>query len=515
GRGPYEPEVVESSSGEASSSSSSSNPRQLYNDHGRPRNPETKRREREHVRAANEVMQVTGVVEDSIAARVQATEILFKKNRDTLTGIRAMEWGRALMVGGIWGVLGLRRRILLYRSSAHLGLFQFIRRDVNQNGLLWLLTAGLPAVVAYHVADWIEFFAETILDAIWEEEDENGDAVELSPGQANLKGGLKHVINISHAYVTLHLRMFGILQQLNLIPYSQILPAPTSFIPFSTYSPLRITAFAWPASIFGWRGAVVASMAPLLATLVHGKLKYIAARLTYQHIYTLLPRPTGDSMFAGLSIEPSAEYDTPDQPTRDRSTSQDEQTLRALEGLSSVEQREPRSRTNDRDSDSGHDEDGEIPHATLISFDVEAAEAVESPLGTIGTWSAELRSANEPRESNDTKYRITGLTLLPAIMATEGLREIVAGIIVMPFEAFMVRVLGHAIRASAGSSTKDMYPSLFTFPLGLGMTGAGNIAAVLMLQLSVTGVVWAGFTVGSQRWTTRRNAELEAKERDV
>lgn len=50
---------------------------------------------------------------------------------------------------------------------------------------------GLPAVVAYHVADWIEFFAETIIDAVWEEEDENGDALALPSGQASLKGGLK------------------------------------------------------------------------------------------------------------------------------------------------------------------------------------------------------------------------------------------------------------------------------------------------------------------------------------
>lgn len=310
--------------------------------------------------------------------------------------------------------------------------------------------------------------------------------------------------------------MFAILQQLNLIPYYQILPVAKSFIPFSTYSPFRIVS--QPTSVLGWGGAIFWAMAPMLAILFHGKVKYIAARIMYQHIYTLLPRPTGDSMFSGLSIEPSAEYDTPDQHNDDRSTTQDEQTLRALEGLPSLEQMEPRSRPNDRESDSGHDEDGDIPHATLISFDVEAAEAVESPLGThgtLGTWSAELRSANEPKESNETKYRITGLTLLPAIMATEGLREIVAGIIVMPFEAFMVRVLGRAIRASSGSSAKDMYPSLWIFPLGLGTTGAGNIAAVLMLQLTITGVVWAGFTVGSQRWTTWKYTEPEEKEKEV
>jgi hypothetical protein len=65
------------------------------------------------VRAANEVMQVTGVVEDSLAAKIKAAEYQAEKNEETLSGIRAMEYGRAVLVGGIWGVLGLRRRILV------------------------------------------------------------------------------------------------------------------------------------------------------------------------------------------------------------------------------------------------------------------------------------------------------------------------------------------------------------------------------------------------------------------
>ena len=58
-------------------------------------------------------MQVTGVVEDSLTARVKANEYQAEKNEETLSGIRAMEYGRAVLVGGIWGVLGLRRRILV------------------------------------------------------------------------------------------------------------------------------------------------------------------------------------------------------------------------------------------------------------------------------------------------------------------------------------------------------------------------------------------------------------------
>lgn len=90
---------------------------QQYNDHGRPINPETKRRERENVRAANEVMQVTGVVEDSIAAKAEAKAYQQQKNEETFTGLRLMEIGRASLVGGVWGVLGLRRRILVRTHS--------------------------------------------------------------------------------------------------------------------------------------------------------------------------------------------------------------------------------------------------------------------------------------------------------------------------------------------------------------------------------------------------------------
>jgi hypothetical protein len=107
GRTRYEDEVIQAPEGGAGPNG------QQYNEHGYPRNPETRRREREHVRAANEVMQVTGVVEDSIVAKKKLLEYKEKKIEDTFTGLRLMEIGRAVLVGGVWGVLGLRRRILV------------------------------------------------------------------------------------------------------------------------------------------------------------------------------------------------------------------------------------------------------------------------------------------------------------------------------------------------------------------------------------------------------------------
>jgi hypothetical protein len=109
GRGHYEDEVILESDGAAEGSRG-----QQYNERGYPKNSETKRREREQVRAANEVMQVTGVVEDSVAAKAKVADLIAKKNQETLNGLRLMEVGRATLVGGVWGVLGLRRRILVW-----------------------------------------------------------------------------------------------------------------------------------------------------------------------------------------------------------------------------------------------------------------------------------------------------------------------------------------------------------------------------------------------------------------
>jgi hypothetical protein len=108
GRGPYEDHVVDWAGDENLRHNG-----QLYNEHGHPRNPETRRREREAVRAANEVMQVTGVVEDAKIALAKAKKVTYEKNKETYTGLRLMEVGRAALIGGVWGVLGLRRRILV------------------------------------------------------------------------------------------------------------------------------------------------------------------------------------------------------------------------------------------------------------------------------------------------------------------------------------------------------------------------------------------------------------------
>jgi len=74
---------------------------------------ESRQRMRDHVRASNEVMQAAGIIEET--ADIQARDKVVESNirQETEVGLRRLEFGRVLLVGGVWGVVGLRRRILV------------------------------------------------------------------------------------------------------------------------------------------------------------------------------------------------------------------------------------------------------------------------------------------------------------------------------------------------------------------------------------------------------------------
>lgn len=315
--------------------------------------------------------------------------------------------------------------------------------------------------------------------------------------------------------MTLTFRMFAILQQLHFISGSRMLPSFTSFIPFTTASPLQLPPppAADIESILTWGGSLIRSAAPFLMILAHGKVKFFIARMLYRPIYKSLPRPIGDSIFSGLTGHaPLMEFDTPDitvEEARSR-PGEDTPTLRALEGLPALD-RDGRDETRmrhpnlDPEDESSEDGNDEMHQATLISFDVEATEAVENSLGT---WSAELRSANEPVPVESINYRTTGLTMLPVILAAEGLREVFAGLLVLPLEAVMVRVIARAYRQHTGLGVADLY----NIGAVKGVLGCRSLVGAFTLQVVLTGVIWAGFTVTTQWLTSRGRSNVEHKD---
>jgi len=317
----------------------------------------------------------------------------------------------------------------------------------------------------------------------------------------------------------LNYQMFAIVQQLNMWPSDRLLPSLRSLIPFSAYSPLQLPPLPSSlsaAALFSWATALFLNVAPLGLVLAHTAVTSTVSSLIYAPLYRLLPRPINplDGLFLGM-MDPSdylerstdIDYDAPDSenhypsgtvdgesttPRASAALSQHTATLQALEG-----------RPPNRD-DSSDEDDHEMSQQTLITFDVEATEMTEA---TMGTWSAELRSANEP-PPKEPVYRITALTMLPPFLAAEGLSTVVAGILVLPLEALMVRTVGRGYRRSAGLGTGDLFMGAM-----IPWHALINIFAVHAVELTFTGAIWAAFTIGSQAMAGKyliRNSADEA-----
>jgi hypothetical protein len=320
----------------------------------------------------------------------------------------------------------------------------------------------------------------------------------------------------------LNYQMFAIIQQLNLWPSDRLLPSLRSLIPFSAYSPLRLPPL--PSSLgakalWSWVTALFLNIAPLGLVLAQSMVSSLVSSFIYGPVYKSLPRPSNpnrESLFPGMSsdsMDPNTDvdYDTPDAENRDPSgvvdggstaprtsaaPSQHAATLQALEG------RPPNH------DDSSDEDDHEMSQQTLITFDVEATEMTEA---TMGTWSAELRSAPNEPPPKEKLYQITALTMLPPLLAAEGLSTVLTeiGLLILPLEAIMVRTVARGYRRSAGLGTEDLFPC-FSYTKQAWI----NIFAVHAVELAVTGAMWVAFTAASQAMSGKSLIWKSADEAD-
>lgn len=300
----------------------------------------------------------------------------------------------------------------------------------------------------------------------------------------------------------LNYQMFAILLQLNIWQSNRLLPSLRSLFPFSPYSPLQMPPLPVslsPAALWSWATTLVSNVAPLALVLAHSMASSIVSSYIYAPVYKSLPRPVNQmaAIFQEVqeeleNLEDRVSQPPPDAPHPDPSSppdfepatprpsaapSQHTATLQALEGRSTIQ------------DDSSDDEDHEISQQTLITFDVEATEMTEA---TIGTWSAELRSANEPAP-RETTYQITALTMLPPLLAAESFSSVLSGLMLIPLEAIMVRTVASAYRRSAGLGTADMFAG-WVIP----WRAVPNIIAVHAVEFAFSTAIWAAFTVVSQ-----------------
>lgn len=109
-------------------------PRQQYDHRGRPVNPDTKRRNRDIIRSHNEVMLVIGVAEPEHPAsrpefKSQQRHYEYEEEAGQRLNTAA---NRCIDVAGLFGIHGLRQRILVGQSSSMAWFKWNLITDVNR-----------------------------------------------------------------------------------------------------------------------------------------------------------------------------------------------------------------------------------------------------------------------------------------------------------------------------------------------------------------------------------------------
>jgi hypothetical protein len=338
------------------------------------------------------------------------------------------------------------------------------------------------------------------------------------------------------------------MQRIGLMPAQSWLPHPLFFVPFTSYSPLPplpTMSSMTSQGFLQWAAQCMLGVAPFAVFFGYTQLWQWMTRMVWTQIYDRLPKPSNPATFLAkiraqarlqaqlvtaaastpaqattapptrvqteptTSVEGSDQSEPPAEELRrlaGEDLQQREQAVRALEGQStarpSVEppvgtvrrQSTFSTRGDDYNSD---EEETEVINATLISFDVEQTESADTPPGI---WAAELRpSISDPRnaiaQQLDTGpvYRENALTILPAILATDTLAVVPAGILIAPLKALALRTVARAFLSRWGSDAAGLYTINPFQDLSIGVVV--NFLGLEMVHLLMQGDIWAMMTL--------------------
>jgi hypothetical protein len=283
--------------------------------------------------------------------------------------------------------------------------------------------------------------------------------------------------------------MLVILQQINLLPATMLLPSYTALLPFSSYSPLQLPpgpGSIGPLNVLSWSARLLGSLEPLASVFIYNTA-YIVATGVFYTLYDIeMTKPYLPNVATSSSNRPSDHQTVQtaeDRPSPDSLFGEFDTALQHAVTLDALE-----GRASHRD-DLSEEGDHEMSQQTLITFDVEASELSEA---AVGTWSAQLRSANEP-PTMEPAYHVTALTMLPFFFAIECFTIMSTSIVMLPLESWMVRSVAGAHVHKFGGNTGDLYSGV-----GISWGTVGNVIVMESIQMILTGTIWSAVIMGSK-----------------
>ncbi|KAK0752245.1 hypothetical protein B0T18DRAFT_363273 [Schizothecium vesticola] len=395
-------------------------PRQQYDERGRPVNAETRRINRSVVRSHNEVMHVIGVAEPdgpSPEAEAEAAEARRHLEFENYIGRNLALVSDVLVTAGVWGVNGVRQRILIYKEYAHVPFHGLHRLQRSRQSVPSYLGSGLPS-----------FLASLALE-------------ELNlPHLGRLHSTVERFSKPICTYLRLHFEIFTFLQRVGLASSSAIFPNWKFFIPGSSLSPIYIPAAPQTLSaqsIVQWLGASAMGAVPFAGYYCFSEVSRLVTIDISRRVLKHLPRtPAVDS-----AVENGRDISRPEPPSSTPNGLPTSAGIPTPYGLptSAATPTTPTRRASavaigseDFVSD---DEDEEGVSTTFISFDVEPTTTTDpSP----AVWSAELRqnvAEGAVTEGQEPVYRDSNLVRLPPLLAADVFGGALARIFLAPHES--------------------------------------------------------------------------------
>ncbi|KAL2151876.1 hypothetical protein VTH82DRAFT_5060 [Thermothelomyces myriococcoides] len=536
-------------------------PRQLYDERGRPINPETKRINRDVIRSHNEVMMVIGVAEpENSLFDAQAEAAREQQRYEDRVGRKLLLYSSVLNTAAIWGINGMRQRILLYKPYSHTTFYGMFRMAWSPQSLGPYLFGGLPS-----------YLANMLL------------------GQLPALGLIRKTpwTRYVTAYIRLHLGIYAFFQRTGVVPYRNWLPNWRFFIPGSSQSPICLPAPASfrPRGIFQWLGTFALAVAPFAGFYLYTKFYAILTQALRCAIHQRLPGPYNSGKrrrdWAPLSRE-DPDFDFVEQhsdenvsttppttatntttTTATTPTTTDPSPNTFLRRQSTISLRGGNSNNNNvdqpvpaHDDFASEDEDTDIISATLISFDVEATDPTSPEAGphsssshganhhghaggdaVPGVWSAELRPslADSSRPGGgagsagsgggggrERHYRDTLLTRLPAMLATEVLAITPARLAMLPFAVSVWLGLTRPYMARVGLPLDGVVEGAGRWWGLSSPRGLVNMLGLELLLAVMQGEAWAvimlaaeAYRIPEEEWRRRVEAWREEREERI
>ncbi|KAI0119906.1 hypothetical protein GGR51DRAFT_495542 [Nemania sp. FL0031] len=490
GRSPYD-DVVEGE-GEADLRE----PTREYDEHGRVVNDESKRMNKDIIRAHNEVMLVIGVAEQDPGASnspVADTTRLHTEYENT-TGKNFLRLGRVLVLTGIWGIHGVRQRILVYKEAAAFPFLDLMQREARANSASRLLFAGMPSFFSAWSLQWYSRASDIFRDNFW--------------------------VRAFISHVRFHLQIYVAMQRLNLIPGSQWFPGWSFFVPFSSSSPfIAPPSLGSPGaqSLSEWAGKTAMNLAPYAGYYLIGCSWDLLSYFVRRQVLKYLPHPWSSSITNIRALVPTSSprrQSLPESPTlgdadreiRHTHVPEVDADFPATNGDGVAEplpvgtiRRQGTFSSRGGDDYATDEEDPEMVNPTLISFDVDTSESTEPPAGI---WSAELRPSNsgDPRlhQKEPPKYVVNVLTSLPSFLAGDILTNSLTHILLTPFDILAFRAMARAFSIKFGLPIGHMFE--VSLADGIGPRMISNLLQTEMLKFVISFGAWAIITGVAQRF---------------